>query len=77
MCATSPRRTRARSIDRPRVGLLFDRLDPAALARTLLEAIDLSELPETAALCRARAEELSVDRCAESYLDLHRQTGAG
>jgi glycosyltransferase involved in cell wall biosynthesis len=64
-------------IDRPGVGLLFDRLDPAALARTLLEAMDLSRRPETAARCRARAEELSVDRCAESYLELYRQTGAG
>ncbi|MDQ6776646.1 MAG: glycosyltransferase, partial [Actinomycetota bacterium] len=64
-------------IDRPGVGLLFDRLDPAALAQTLLEAIDLSQLPDTAELCRARAEELSVERCVESYLKLYRQTGVG
>jgi glycosyltransferase involved in cell wall biosynthesis len=64
-------------IDRPGVGLLFDRLEPAVLARTLLEAMELSQRPETAAACRARAEELSIDRCAESYLDLYRQVGAG
>ncbi|HWF73992.1 MAG TPA: glycosyltransferase family 4 protein [Solirubrobacteraceae bacterium] len=64
-------------IDRPGVGLLFDRLDPAALSRTLLEAMELSRLPETGARCRARAEELSSDRCAESYLELYRQLGAG
>lgn len=64
-------------IDRPGVGLLFDRLHPAALAGTLLDAMELSQRPETAAACRARAEELSVDRCAESYLDLYRQLGAG
>ncbi len=64
-------------IDRPGVGLLFDRLDPAALARALLEAMELSQLPETAAVCRARAEELSIDRCTESYLDLYRLLGAG
>jgi glycosyltransferase involved in cell wall biosynthesis len=56
---------------------LFDRLEPAVLARTLLEAMELSQRPETAAACRARAEELSIDRCAESYLDLYRQVGAG
>jgi glycosyltransferase involved in cell wall biosynthesis len=43
----------------------------------LLEAMELSQRPETAAACRARAEELSIDRCAESYLDLYRQVGAG
>jgi len=64
-------------IDRPGVGLLFDRLDAAVLARTLLEAMELSRRPETATACRARAEELSIDRCAESYLDLYRQVGAG
>jgi glycosyltransferase involved in cell wall biosynthesis len=64
-------------IDRPGVGLLFDRLDPAVLARTLLEAMELGQRPETAARCRARAEELSIGRCAESYLDLYRQLGAG
>jgi glycosyltransferase involved in cell wall biosynthesis len=64
-------------IDRPGVGLLFDRLEAPALARTLLEALELSRLPETAAACRARAEELSVARCAESYVELYRQLGAG
>jgi glycosyltransferase involved in cell wall biosynthesis len=64
-------------IDRAGVGLLFDRLDPVVLARTLLEAMELSQRPETVAACRARAEELSSDRCAESYLDLYRQVGAG
>jgi glycosyltransferase involved in cell wall biosynthesis len=63
-------------IDRPGVGLLFDRLDPATLGRTLLAAMDLGQLPETAATCRARAEELSSDRCTESYLALYRQIGA-
>jgi glycosyltransferase involved in cell wall biosynthesis len=64
-------------IDRPGVGLLFDRLDAPVLARTLLDAMELSQRPETAATCRARAEELSIGRCAESYLDLYRQVGAG
>ena len=63
-------------IDRPEVGLLFDRLEAPALARALLEAMDLSRRPETAAACRARAEELSTDRCTERYLELYRQIGA-
>jgi glycosyltransferase involved in cell wall biosynthesis len=63
-------------IDRPGIGVLFDRLEPAALARALLEAIELSASPESATLCRARAEELSLDRFTESYLALYRELGA-
>ncbi|MEA2197043.1 MAG: hypothetical protein QOJ25_1094 [Solirubrobacteraceae bacterium] len=63
-------------IDRPGVGLLFDRLDAGVLARALLEAMELSERPETVGVCRARAEELSTARCTESYLELYRRTGA-
>jgi glycosyltransferase involved in cell wall biosynthesis len=64
-------------IDRPGIGRLFDRLAPAALAQALLEAIELSAVAETVSRCRGRAEELSVDRCTESYLALYRELGAG
>jgi glycosyltransferase involved in cell wall biosynthesis len=64
-------------IDRPGIGLLFDRLDAAVLAQTLLAAMELSRRPETAGACRARAEELSIGRCTESYLELYRETSAG
>jgi glycosyltransferase involved in cell wall biosynthesis len=64
-------------IDRPGVGLLFDRLDAGVLARTLLDGFELSQRPETASACRARAEELSTARCTESYLELYRQISAG
>ncbi|MGI8413542.1 MAG: glycosyltransferase family 4 protein [Solirubrobacteraceae bacterium] len=60
-------------IDRPGVGLLFDRLEAGALARVLLEAMELSTRPETARRCRKRAEELSTDRCTESYLALYEE----
>jgi glycosyltransferase involved in cell wall biosynthesis len=64
-------------IDRPGVGLLFDRLDAGVLARTLLAGFELSQRPETVSACRARAEELSTARCTESYLELYRQISAG
>jgi glycosyltransferase involved in cell wall biosynthesis len=58
-------------IDRPEIGRLFDRLEPEALARVLLETLELSADPRTIAHCRSRAEEFSVDRCAERYLALY------
>jgi glycosyltransferase involved in cell wall biosynthesis len=63
-------------IDRPGIGRLIDRLDAGVLANALLEVMELSALPETAGRCRARAEELSVDRCTENYLALYRDLGA-
>ena len=63
-------------IDRPRIGRLFDRLEPAVLAASLLEAIELSGDPETAGHCRARAEQFSTDRFVEGYLALYRELGA-
>ena len=38
--------------------------------------MELSGRPETAGRCRARAAELSVDRCTERYLALYRELGA-
>jgi len=64
-------------IDRPGVGVLFDELDADALARALLEALELAASPEVVLTCRARAEELSTERCAERYLELYRELGAG
>jgi glycosyltransferase involved in cell wall biosynthesis len=53
------------------VGRLFDGRDEEALARALLEALELAADPATARACRERAEELSVDRCVERYIDLY------
>jgi glycosyltransferase involved in cell wall biosynthesis len=63
-------------IDRPGVGVMFDRLEPRALADALLAAVELGDRPETSDNCRARAEELSADRCTDSYVQLYRSLGA-
>jgi phosphatidyl-myo-inositol alpha-mannosyltransferase len=63
-------------IDRPDVGRVFDRLEPSVLAQALLETIDLSNAPETAAACRSRAEDYSTERCTERYVELYRELGA-
>lgn len=57
-------------IDRPGIGALFDDPSPAAVAAAVLEALSLPD-PETA--CRARAEELSVDRCAAEHEALYEE----
>jgi glycosyltransferase involved in cell wall biosynthesis len=63
-------------IDRPGVGITFDRLDASSLGDALLDGLELSQQPGTAAACRTRAEELSADRFTERYLALYRQLGA-
>jgi glycosyltransferase involved in cell wall biosynthesis len=60
-------------VDRAAVGRLFDGDRPEAVAEALLDALELAEDPATPAACRARAEELSVDRCTEAHLDLYRE----
>jgi glycosyltransferase involved in cell wall biosynthesis len=60
-------------IDSPEIGRLFDRLEPDALAAALLETLELAEQPETRSRCRARAEELSSQRCADRYLALYEE----
>ena len=58
-------------VDRAGIGRLFERLDPECLAEALLGALELSRQDGTSARCRARAEELSTDRCTERYLELY------
>jgi glycosyltransferase involved in cell wall biosynthesis len=58
-------------VDRAEVGRLFDRLDPAALADALLGALELSQDPDTARHCRARAKEFSAERFVSRYLGLY------
>ncbi|MHB8692683.1 MAG: glycosyltransferase family 4 protein [Solirubrobacteraceae bacterium] len=58
------------------IGRLFDTLDPAALAATLLDALALAADPKTAERCRARASEFSSERTTEAYLELYRELGA-
>ena len=58
-------------IDRPGIGGLFDSPEPEALASALNGAIELSQDRETPERCRARAKELSTDRCTERYVALY------
>jgi glycosyltransferase involved in cell wall biosynthesis len=60
-------------IDSPQIGRLFDTLEPEALAAALVEVMELSKDPATAARCRSRAEEFTTDRFTERYLDLYRE----
>ena len=55
------------------IGRLFSGDDPAALARALLEAIELAADPATAARCRVRGEFFSARRCAERHEALYRE----
>lgn len=64
-------------VDRPSIGRLFDRLDPRALAEALIATLGTAEDPTTAAACRARAEEFSIDRCVERYLELYSELSGG
>lgn len=60
-------------VDRPGVGRLFDGDDERALARSLLEAFELAADPTTRRACRERAEDFSVERTVEAYVDLYRE----
>ena len=62
--------------DDDRIGRLFTGDSPAALALALLEAMQLGGDPDTAARCRARAEEFSIERTVEAYVSLYRQIGS-
>jgi glycosyltransferase involved in cell wall biosynthesis len=57
-------------IDRSTVGRLFDGDEPAALAAALHAILDGEVDP---AACRARAAELSLERCVEHYEQLYRE----
>lgn len=55
------------------IGGLFQGDDPEALARALLEGLQLAEDPGARERCRARGEELSLDRCVAEYDALYRE----
>jgi glycosyltransferase involved in cell wall biosynthesis len=58
-------------IDRPEVGGLFDGDDPRAVARALLEALELAQDPTTAGACRQRARAFSTDVMVERHIALY------
>jgi glycosyltransferase involved in cell wall biosynthesis len=55
------------------VGAVFERAEPAAIAATLLDALDLVSHPQTAAACRRRAEDFPIELCAQRYEALYRE----
>jgi len=60
-------------IDRPEVGRLFEGDDERAVARALLEVLELAESPSTVAACRSRAESFSAKRTGEAHRALYRE----
>lgn len=64
-------------VDSDAVGRLFDRDDPADLARAMSEALELGRAAETAAACRRRARDFSWERTADGYEELYRSAIAG
>lgn len=57
-------------VDRAGIGALFQTPDAESLAAALL---DVLELDDPGAACRARAEELSLERCAAEHEALYRE----
>lgn len=60
-------------VDRDTIGRLFDGDDPGALARALLEALELAEDLATREACVERARDFSTERSAEEYERLYRE----
>jgi glycosyltransferase involved in cell wall biosynthesis len=60
-------------VDRQEVGRLFRGDAPEAVARALLECLELATDPATPAACRARAEDFPARRTAEEYAALYRE----
>ena len=58
------------------VGRLFAPGDEGALARALLEALDLAADPATAARCREHARAFDQRRCVAEHVALYRELGA-
>jgi glycosyltransferase involved in cell wall biosynthesis len=63
----------AEILDRPEVGRLFDGDDEHALARALLEALELAQEPGTAEACMRRASAFTVDAATAEHEALYRE----
>jgi glycosyltransferase involved in cell wall biosynthesis len=60
-------------VDRPDLGALFEGEDERAVARALLDALELTEDPATVERCRTRAGDFSTRRTAEAHEALYRE----
>ena len=63
----------AEIIDRPEVGRLFEGEDDRALARALLEALELAHDPATVAACARRAADFGTDVATAAHEELYRE----
>jgi phosphatidylinositol alpha-mannosyltransferase len=63
----------AEIVDGPAIGRLFTEFAPAVLAEAMLDALELVEAPETRAVCRARAEDFSLERSLDAHEALYRR----
>ena len=63
-------------VDSDAVGRIFEDPEPPAVARALLEALELAGDPATPAACRAHAEHFSRARCADAYRSLYQEIAA-
>lgn len=62
-------------LDDDATGRLFAPGDEAALARALLEALELAGRPATAAACRAHAARFDQEHCVREHVALYRSLG--
>jgi glycosyltransferase involved in cell wall biosynthesis len=63
----------AEIMDREGIGSLFSEATPEAVARCLLEALDLAGDPRTAERARARAADFTSERCAIEHEALYEE----
>lgn len=64
-------------LDDHATGRLFAPGDEAALARALLEALELADDRGTAEACRVHAARFDQERCVREHVALYRSLGAG
>jgi phosphatidylinositol alpha-mannosyltransferase len=63
----------AEIVDRAGIGSLFDEATPEAVARALLEALELAEDPRTEERTRGRAADFTSERCAIEHEQLYEE----
>jgi glycosyltransferase involved in cell wall biosynthesis len=63
----------AEIVDRDGLGSLFAEPTPQAVARSLLEALELAEDPGTETRTRARAADFTSERCAREHEELYEE----
>ena len=64
-------------VDSPSVGRLFEGDDERDVAAAILETLDMSEDPATAAACRARAEAFDVRSTTLAHVRLYEELAGG